>query len=37
LVQSGLPPLLPKVYDGRNKLFWFFAWESMKDDAGGHE
>lgn len=30
-VTAGGPMLLPKVYDGRNKLFWFFAWESLKD------
>src|SRR5438270_813039 len=23
--------LLPKVYDGRNKLFWFFAFEGLPD------
>jgi hypothetical protein len=28
---AGGPVLLPKVYDGRNKLFWFFAWEGLKD------
>ncbi len=27
----GGPILIPKVYDGRNKLFWFFAWEGLKD------
>jgi hypothetical protein len=27
----GGPVLLPKVYDGRNKLFWFFAYERLKD------
>lgn len=27
----GGPVLIPKVYDGRNKLFWFFAWESLPD------
>jgi Carboxypeptidase regulatory-like domain len=25
------PVVLPKIYDGRNKLFWLFAWESLKD------
>ncbi|HEY3742499.1 MAG TPA: TonB-dependent receptor [Bryobacteraceae bacterium] len=30
-VTAGGPILLPKVYDGRNKLFWFFAWEGLKD------
>jgi hypothetical protein len=28
---AGGPMFIPKVYNGRNKLFWFFAWESMKD------
>ncbi|HEX4749027.1 MAG TPA: carboxypeptidase regulatory-like domain-containing protein [Bryobacteraceae bacterium] len=27
----GGPIIVPKVYDGRNKLFWFFAWEGLKD------
>lgn len=27
----GGPVIIPKLYDGRNKLFWFFAWESLKD------
>jgi hypothetical protein len=27
----GGPVLLPKVFNGRNKLFWFFAWENLKD------
>jgi Carboxypeptidase regulatory-like domain len=27
----GGPVLIPKVFDGRNKLFWFFAWESLPD------
>lgn len=30
-VTAGGPMFLPKVYDGRNKVFWFFAWESLKD------
>jgi hypothetical protein len=30
-VTAGGPMLLPKVFNGRNKLFWFFAWEGMKD------
>jgi len=30
-ITAGGPVLLPKVFNGRNKLFWFFAWESMKD------
>src|SRR5208283_2936534 len=28
---AGGPVFVPKVYDGRNKLFWFFGWESMID------
>jgi hypothetical protein len=27
----GGPVLLPKIFNGRNKLFWFFAWENLKD------
>ena len=27
---AGGPMLLPKVFDGRNKLFWFFAWEGLR-------
>ena len=30
-VTAGGPIYLPKLIDTRNKLFWFFAWESMKD------
>ena len=30
-VTAGGPIWIPKVYDGRNKLFWFFAWEGLKD------
>lgn len=30
-VTAGGPVIIPKVYDGRNKLFWFFAWEGLKD------
>ena len=29
-VTAGGPVLFPK-FNGRNKLFWFFAWEGMKD------
>jgi hypothetical protein len=28
---AGGPVILPKLYNGRNKLFWFFAWEVLKD------
>ena len=27
------PIYLPKVYDGRNKTFWFFAYEGLKDST----
>jgi hypothetical protein len=27
----GGPVWIPKVFNGRNKLFWFFAWENLKD------
>jgi hypothetical protein len=27
----GGPILIPKLWDGRNKLFWFFAYERLKD------
>ena len=27
----GGPLVLPKVFDGRNKIFWFFAWENDKN------
>jgi hypothetical protein len=30
-VTAGGPIYIPKVFDGRNKLFWFFAYEAMKD------
>jgi hypothetical protein len=28
---AGGPVIAPKLFDGRNKLFWFFAWENEKD------
>ena len=28
---AGGPVYIPRTFDGRNKLFWFFAWESMID------
>jgi hypothetical protein len=28
---AGGPVWIPKILNGRNKLFWFFAWEGMKD------
>jgi len=30
-VTAGGPLLVPKVFNGRNKVFWFFAFEGMKD------
>ena len=30
-VTAGGPLMIPKLLDGRNKLFWFFAWEGLKD------
>jgi hypothetical protein len=27
----GGPVMVPKLFDGRNKLFFFFAWEGLKD------
>jgi hypothetical protein len=30
-VTVGGPVIIPKVYNGKDKLFWFFAWESLKD------
>jgi hypothetical protein len=30
-VTGGGPIYIPKVFDGKNKLFWFFAFEGLKD------
>ncbi len=30
-VTAGGPMLIPRVFNGKNKLFWFFAWEGLKD------
>lgn len=27
---AGGPVVLPKIYNGRNKTFWYYAWESNK-------
>jgi hypothetical protein len=27
----GGPVFVPKVFNGHNKLFWFFSWEKLKD------
>lgn len=29
-VSAGGPLLIPKVYNGRNRVFWYFAWEGIK-------
>jgi hypothetical protein len=28
---AGAPVIIPKLLHGRNKLFWFFAWENLDD------
>jgi hypothetical protein len=28
---AGGPVVIPRVFNGRNKLFWFFAWENLAD------
>jgi hypothetical protein len=30
-VNAGGPVIVPKVFDGRNKLFWYFGYEGIKD------
>ena len=30
-INGGGPIYLPKVFDGRNRVFWYFAWEGMRD------
>ena len=29
-VAAGAPLIIPRLYNGRNKTFWFFAWEANK-------
>jgi hypothetical protein len=29
----GGPVIVPKVYNGKNKMFFFFAWEGLKDST----
>lgn len=33
-VSAGGPVFLPKIYDGRNHVFWFFNWEQQKEPLG---
>ena len=28
---AGGPVIIPKLYNGKDKLFWFFAWENLDD------
>ena len=30
-ITSGGPVWVPKVFNGKNKVFWFFGWEGMRD------
>ena len=30
---AGGPVWVPRAFDGRNKVFWFFAWEGVKNPA----
>ena len=30
-INGGGPLVIPKVFNGRNKVFWYFAWEGMRD------
>ncbi len=30
-ISGGGPVIIPKVYDGKNKLFWFFTYNGFKD------
>ncbi|MBV9405835.1 MAG: hypothetical protein JO211_10855, partial [Acidobacteriaceae bacterium] len=32
-VTAGAPIILPKLYNGKNKLFFFFAWEGLRDNS----
>jgi hypothetical protein len=33
-VAAGGPLILPKLYDGRNRTFWFVNWEQQKEPLG---
>jgi hypothetical protein len=30
-VNGGGPLYLPKIFNGKNKVFWYFGWEGMRD------
>ncbi|HEX4748560.1 MAG TPA: TonB-dependent receptor [Bryobacteraceae bacterium] len=30
-ITAGAPVIIPKVFNGKDKLFWFFAYEGLKD------
>ena len=30
-ITDGGPVLIPKVFNGKNRVFWFFGWEGMRD------
>jgi hypothetical protein len=30
-VNSGGPVFVPKIFNGKNRIFWFFGWEGMRD------
>ncbi|HUK16945.1 MAG TPA: TonB-dependent receptor [Bryobacteraceae bacterium] len=30
-ITAGGPVYVPKVFNGKNKVFWFFGWEGMRD------
>ncbi len=32
-VTAGAPVILPKLYHGKDKLFWFFAYEGLRDNT----
>jgi hypothetical protein len=30
-INGGGPVFLPKIFNGKNKVFWYFGWEGMRD------
>lgn len=30
-ITAGAPVIIPKIFNGRNRVFWFFAFEKLKD------